>query len=99
MVEKFCSITEDYGDFDLFLHSEIIKTIKGKELSWRRCCANSIQYGIPVPAISSSISFFDTMSSEQLPSNLIQAQRDFFGFHGFYKVDDPTGRVYHLEAI
>jgi 6-phosphogluconate dehydrogenase len=67
------------------------------EPSWRRAVAGAVQAGIPVPAYSSALAYFDAMRSERLPANLIQAQRDFFGAHTFERVDKPRGEFFHHE--
>ncbi|HEX5695701.1 MAG TPA: decarboxylating NADP(+)-dependent phosphogluconate dehydrogenase, partial [Acidimicrobiia bacterium] len=65
------------------------------EASWRRAVAGAVNAGIPAPAYSSAIAYFDAMRSERLPANLIQAQRDFFGAHTFERVDRPRGEFSH----
>ncbi|MDF2729640.1 MAG: hypothetical protein K0T01_1426 [Acidimicrobiia bacterium] len=63
--------------------------------SWREVVAGAAMSGIPAPAYSSALSYFDGMRSERLPANLIQAQRDFFGAHTFERADRPRGEFYH----
>jgi 6-phosphogluconate dehydrogenase len=65
------------------------------EASWRGVVAGAAMSGIPAPAYSSALSYFDGMRSERLPANLIQAQRDFFGAHTFERVDSPRGEFFH----
>jgi 6-phosphogluconate dehydrogenase len=65
------------------------------ETSWREVVAGAAMSGIPAPAYSSALSYFDGMRSERLPANLIQAQRDFFGAHTFERVDNPRGEFFH----
>ena len=67
------------------------------ETSWRAVVAGAAMSGIPAPAYSSALSYFDGMRSERLPANLIQAQRDFFGAHTFERVDAPRGEFFHHE--
>ncbi|MGH8871469.1 MAG: NADP-dependent phosphogluconate dehydrogenase [Acidimicrobiia bacterium] len=67
------------------------------ESSWRRAVAGAVQVGIPAPAYSSALAYFDAMRSERLPANVIQAQRDFFGAHTFERVDRPRGEFFHHE--
>ncbi len=69
------------------------------ETSWRRAVAGAVAAGIPAPAYSSALAYFDAMRSERLPANLIQAQRDFFGAHTFERVDRPRGEFFHHEWI
>ena len=65
--------------------------------SWREVVARAALSGIPAPAYSSALSYFDGMRSERLPANLIQAQRDFFGAHTFERVDGQRGEFFHHE--
>lgn len=67
------------------------------ETPWREVVARAALSGIPAPAYSSALSYFDGMRSERLPANLIQAQRDFFGAHTFERVDGPRGEFFHHE--
>ncbi|HYP43872.1 MAG TPA: NADP-dependent phosphogluconate dehydrogenase [Propionibacteriaceae bacterium] len=63
--------------------------------AWRRVVAGAAQNGIPVPAFSSSLAYYDGIRAERLPAALIQAQRDFFGAHTYHRVD--TEGIYHTE--
>jgi 6-phosphogluconate dehydrogenase len=65
------------------------------EASWRVVVAGAAMSGIPAPAYSSALSYFDGMRSDRLPANLIQAQRDFFGAHTFERVDHARGEFFH----
>ncbi|MDR1445876.1 MAG: decarboxylating NADP(+)-dependent phosphogluconate dehydrogenase [Treponema sp.] len=65
--------------------------------SWRRVCAAAIGSGIPVPALSSALAYFDGYRSERLPANLLQAQRDYFGAHTYERVDKNRGRFFHTN--
>jgi 6-phosphogluconate dehydrogenase len=69
--------------------------IKAAEPGWRRAVAAAVQLGIPVPAYSAALAFYDGYRSERLPANLIQAQRDYFGAHTYERVDRPRGQVFH----
>ena len=62
---------------------------------WKRLVVLSIREEIPVPAFSSALNYFYSFSSAQLPANLIQAQRDYFGAHTFERTDGPKGRFFH----
>ncbi len=66
---------------------------KGKLLTaqegWRKVCAQAMLHGIPIPAISSALNYFDAYRTERLPANLLQAQRDFFGAHTYERLDEP----------
>jgi 6-phosphogluconate dehydrogenase len=65
--------------------------------AWRAVVAGASLAGVPVPAYSSALAYFDSMRSERLPANLIQAQRDFFGAHTFERIDRPRGEFFHHE--
>jgi 6-phosphogluconate dehydrogenase len=67
------------------------------EPGWRRTVARAVAGGIPVPAYSAALAFFDGYRSERLPANLIQAQRDFFGAHTYERVDRPRGEHFHTD--
>jgi 6-phosphogluconate dehydrogenase len=71
--------------------------IKAAEPGWRRAVAAAVQLGIPVPAYSAALAFYDGYRSERLPANLIQAQRDYFGAHTYERVDRPRGQVFHTR--
>ena len=66
--------------------------IRKSEQSWRKLIATAVQMGIPVPALSASLSYFDSYRSAQLPQNLTQAQRDYFGAHTYHRTDRPECR-------
>ena len=57
----------------------------------------AVQMGIPVPALSTALAFFDGYRSERLPANLLQAQRDYFGAHTYERVDRPRGQFFHTN--
>ncbi len=64
---------------------------------WRRVVAAAVERGIPVPAFSTALAFFDGFRSERLPANLLQAQRDYFGAHTYERVDRPRGQFFHTN--
>jgi 6-phosphogluconate dehydrogenase len=71
--------------------------IKGIHESLRTVVAESALNGIPVPALSSALAYYDGYRTENLPANLLQAQRDYFGAHQFERVDKPRGEFYHTN--
>lgn len=79
--------------FDDYFHKELGKTIE----SWRKIASLGAEFGIPLPCISSSLTFFDGYRSSRLPANLLQAQRDFFGAHTYERVDQPRGKFFHTN--
>ena len=62
---------------------------------WRRVVAEAVLAGVPVPAFSASLAYFDSLRSPRLSANLLQAQRDFFGAHTYERVDRPEGEFFH----
>jgi 6-phosphogluconate dehydrogenase len=67
------------------------------EPGWRRAVSAAVQSGVPVPAYSSALAFYDGYRSERLPANLIQAQRDYFGAHTYERIDRPRGQFFHTN--
>jgi len=65
--------------------------------AWRRVVAKAVELGVPVPAMSSALAFYDGYRHERLPANLLQAQRDYFGAHTFERVDRPRGEFFHAN--
>ncbi|MBW3666449.1 MAG: hypothetical protein KY394_02520 [Actinobacteria bacterium] len=69
--------------------------LSSAQSSWRAVVAGAVEAGIPVPAYSSALAYFDGFRSARLPASLIQAQRDYFGAHTFERVDRPRGEFFH----
>ncbi len=65
--------------------------------SWRRVVATAVKLGIPAPAISSALAYYDGYRTARLPANLLQAQRDYFGAHTYERVDRPRGEFFHTN--
>ncbi|WP_035354832.1 decarboxylating NADP(+)-dependent phosphogluconate dehydrogenase [Edaphobacter aggregans] len=65
--------------------------------SWRKAVIHAIEIGVPTPAFSTALAFFDGYRTERLPANLLQAQRDFFGAHTYERVDKPRGQFFHTN--
>jgi 6-phosphogluconate dehydrogenase len=82
---------------NLLLDPFFRKAIKGSQRSWRNVVAIAAKKGIPVPAFSTALAFYDSYRSAQLPANLLQAQRDFFGAHTYERVDQPRGQMFHTN--
>jgi 6-phosphogluconate dehydrogenase len=78
---------------DAFFRDELLAA----QPAWRRVVARAAETGIPVPAMSSALSFFDGYRSAWLPANLIQAQRDYFGAHTYERLDAPAGQSFHTD--
>jgi 6-phosphogluconate dehydrogenase len=82
---------------NLMLDPFFRKAIKNCQRSWRNVVAMAAKKGIPVPAFSTALAFYDAYRSERLPANLLQAQRDYFGAHTYKRIDDPTGKDHHTN--
>ncbi len=67
--------------------------------NWRTIVAKAALSGIPIPAISASLAYFDGYRSARLPANLLQAQRDYFGSHTYERVDQPAGKFFHFDWV
>jgi 6-phosphogluconate dehydrogenase len=82
---------------NLLLDDFFSKALNEYQASWRRAIIKAIEYGVPTPAFSTALSFFDGYRAERLPANLLQAQRDFFGAHTYERVDRPRGEFFHTN--
>ncbi|HBA83122.1 MAG TPA: phosphogluconate dehydrogenase (NADP(+)-dependent, decarboxylating) [Verrucomicrobia bacterium] len=82
---------------NLLLDSYFRKIVTGRQNNLRRVVAQAARYGIPVPVFGSALAYYDSYRSHQLPANLIQAQRDFFGAHTYERIDKPRGEFFHTE--
>jgi 6-phosphogluconate dehydrogenase len=78
---------------DPYFRGELEKSQPG----WRRTVGRAVEAGIPVPAYSTALAFYDGYRTARLPANLIQAQRDYFGAHTYERVDRPRGEFFHTE--
>ncbi len=67
------------------------------QAGWRAVCAAAMTNGIPAPALTSALCYFDGYRAERLPANLLQAQRDYFGAHTYERVDAPRGEFFHTN--
>ncbi len=65
--------------------------------AWRRVVATAVTHGIPVPAFSSALAYYDGYRNARLPANMLQAQRDYFGAHTYERVDKPRGEFFHTN--
>ncbi|MBR4726677.1 MAG: NADP-dependent phosphogluconate dehydrogenase, partial [Clostridia bacterium] len=67
------------------------------QAGWRRVCAAALTNGIPLPAMTAALSYFDGYRCANLPANLLQAQRDYFGAHTYERIDHPRGEFFHTN--
>ncbi len=82
---------------NLLLDPFFKEKIEASQASWRRVVAAAISNGVPVPALTTALAYFDGYRSERLPANLLQAQRDYFGAHMYERVDKPRGEFFHTN--
>ena len=82
---------------NLLLDPDFNEYIQGAQSNWRRAVTSAMQAGIPVPGMSASIGYFDSYRTAELPLNLTQAQRDFFGSHTYIRADRPQEGAIHTE--
>ena len=82
---------------NLLLDADVRPWLSEAERGWRRMVSAAIAAGIPAPATSAALAYFDSYRSARLPQNLIQAQRDFFGAHTYQRVDRPDAGFVHTD--
>ncbi len=84
---------------NLLLDERFIREVGKRQGHWRRVVGLAQQHGIPVPAFGSSLAYFDSYRTADLPQNLTQAQRDAFGAHTYQRKDNPEGPAVHSEWL
>ena len=82
---------------NLLLDDYFYGEIKNAQKGWRNVVATAARRGIPVPAFSTALAFYDQYRSAVLPANLLQAQRDYFGAHTYERIDQPRGQFFHTN--
>ena len=82
---------------NLLLDSYFKAEVDSAQPAWRRVVARAVEMGIPIPAMSSALAFYDGYRREWSPANLLQAQRDYFGAHTYERVDQPRGQFFHTN--
>ena len=82
---------------NLLLDSYFKDKIEAAQESWRKVVATALTNGIPVPALTTALCYYDGYRSERLPANLLQAQRDYFGAHTYERIDKPRGEFFHTN--
>lgn len=96
-------ITEAYeknsGLLNLMLDPYFKKALEDGQKNWRKVVSLAIENGVPVPTFSSALAYFDSYRCADLPQNLLQAQRDYFGSHTFERIDAPRGQFFHHEWL
>ena len=84
---------------NLLLDDFFKEAVDKAQPSWRRVVSTAVQLGIPVPAFTSALTYFDGYRRASLPANLLQAQRDYFGAHTYERTDKPRGEKFHTDWI
>ncbi|MBO4338501.1 MAG: decarboxylating NADP(+)-dependent phosphogluconate dehydrogenase [Clostridia bacterium] len=82
---------------NLILDPYFKETIEKLVPAWRKVASAAVQYGVPAPAMTSALSYFDGYTTERLPANLLQAQRDYFGAHTYERTDAARGEFFHTN--
>ena len=82
---------------NLLLDDFFCNAIHEAQAGWRKVVAKAVELGIPTPAFSSGLAYYDGYRSARLPANLLQAQRDYFGAHTYERIDRPRGEVFHTD--
>jgi 6-phosphogluconate dehydrogenase len=82
---------------NLLLDSFFSTALNHYQSSWRKALVHAIELGVPTPAFSTALAFYDGYRTERLPANLLQAQRDFFGAHTYERIDQPRGQFFHTN--
>lgn len=85
------------GLVNLLLDPFFTEAVTKAQPSWRRVVSTAVNVGIPVPALSSALAYFDGYRTGRLPANLLQAQRDYFGAHTYERIDKPRGEFFHTN--
>jgi len=88
---------QDPGLTNLLLNGFFSSALNKCQVSWRKALVHAIEVGVPTPAFSSALAFYDGYRTARLPANLLQAQRDFFGAHTYERVDKPRGEFFHTN--
>ena len=88
---------QDKALSNLLLNVYFREQVDAAQSAWRRVVAEAVGMGIPVPAMSSGLAFYDGYRHGRLPANMLQAQRDYFGAHTYERVDKPRGEFFHTN--
>ena len=82
---------------NLLLDNFFSSALNKYQASWRKALVHAVEIGVPTPAFSTALAFYDGYRTDRLPANLLQAQRDFFGAHTYERVDKPRGQFFHTN--
>lgn len=82
---------------NLLIDPFFIDAIENAQAAWRRVVISAVEMGVPMPAISAALAYYDGYRCDRLPANLLQAQRDYFGAHTYERVDKDRGEFFHTN--
>jgi 6-phosphogluconate dehydrogenase len=82
---------------NLLLDDFFSEAIKKNEEAWRGVVSFAVKSGVPAPGLAAALTFYDAYTSQRLPANLIQAQRDYFGAHTYERIDKPRNEFFHTN--
>jgi 6-phosphogluconate dehydrogenase len=88
---------KDHTIDNLLLDSFFSDVLNRYQVSWRKAVVHAVELGVPTPAFSTALNFFDGYRTARLPANLLQAQRDYFGAHTYERIDQPRGKFFHTN--
>lgn len=98
LLKSIVAAYEQSSGLTHLLHSPIFANrYRTLQSGWRKCISLSALHGIPIPGMMAALSQYDSIRSERLPANLIQAQRDYFGAHTYERIDQPRGKFFHTD--
>ena len=89
VLEEIRRISASRPGENLLLHEPLRQAVAATVDNWRRTVGLAVRTGVAVPALSASLAYYDSLRTARLPQNLIQAQRDYFGAHGYRRIDKP----------
>ena len=88
---------EDPDLANLLLDDYFKDAIDRSQAAWRTVVAQAVLNGIPIPAFTSALAYYDSYRNDRLPANVLQAQRDYFGAHTYERIDRPRGEFFHTN--
>jgi 6-phosphogluconate dehydrogenase len=87
------ALERDPATPNLLLDPQVAREAESLQDGWRRAVGEAVRRGIAAPCWSAALAWYDATRSARLPQNLVQAQRDWFGAHGYRRLDDPQGET------
>jgi 6-phosphogluconate dehydrogenase len=82
---------------NLLLDPFFRERVESAQMNWRKVCGTALIHGVPIPALTAALTYYDGYRCERLPANLLQAMRDYFGAHTYERVDRPRGEFSHTD--